>query len=129
MAKNHVLKHYRSILRHVATLPTSSSGSIIDKAKGRQWKAVTEAFKAGKDEMDGQRVEQLRKNAANYAEMVSNVAELKVLRGLDTGEKMSPRDTIQASAARVGLHVPRFADEDLPETLPQRATNPHLKGP
>ena len=119
-----VLGHYRSILRHVASLPTSfGKGS-----ESAQRQAITAAFKAGKAEADSARVEQLRKNAASYAEMVSSVAELKVLRGLDTGEKMSRRDNIQASAARVGLHVPRFADEDLPSVLPPKATNPHLRG-
>ena len=122
--KSRVLGHYRAILRHVASLPTSAGKG----SKSAQWQAITAAFKAGKAESDSARVEQLRKNAASYAEMVASVAELKVLRGLDTGEKMSPRDTIQASAARVGLHVPRFADDELPNVLPQAATNPHLRG-
>jgi hypothetical protein len=126
-SKSRVLSHYRSILRHVASLPTSGEGKIVEKSCGRQWQAVAAAFKAGKVESDVTRAEQLRKNAASYAEMVSSVAELKVLRGLDTGEKMSPRDTIQASAARVGLHVPRFADDELPSELPEAPTNPHLR--
>ena len=126
--KLQVIGHYRSILRHVAGLPTSGNGKIVDKSCGRQWRAISAAFKAGKAEYDKNRIEQLRKNAASYAEMVSSVAELKVLRGLDTGEKMSPRDTIRASAAKVGLHVPRFADDELPKELPKAPTNPHLRG-
>ena len=78
-------------------------------------------------ESDNIRVEQLRKNAASYAEIVSSVAELKVLRGLDTGEKMSPRDTIRASAAKVGIYVPRFADDEFPKELPEAPTNSHLR--
>eukprot|EP01036_Dinobryon_divergens_P034997 gene34997-45300_t len=52
--------------------------------------------------------------------MVSSINELKHLRGLDSGEKLDPREKIRATAGRVGLSVPRFADEALPE---QKATS------
>lgn len=38
--------------------------------------------------------------------MVTDISELKYLRGLDTGEKLDPREKIQATARRVGLSVP-----------------------
>jgi hypothetical protein len=53
----------------------------------------------------------LRTNAHCYSELVSDVQQLKFLRGLDSGEKLAPRDKIRATAARVGLAVPRFSDE------------------
>ena len=86
-------------------------------------------FREGMKESDSEKIVQLRKNAASYAELVSSVAELKKLRELDTGEKMGQRDTIQASAARVGLNVPSWADDPLPKDLPPKPTNPHLVGP
>ena len=43
--------------------------------------------------------------------MINSVNELKHLRSLDTGEKLDPRDKIRATANRVGLSVPSFADE------------------
>ena len=86
-------------------------------------------FREGMKESDSAKIVQLRKNAASYAELVSSVAELKKLRELDTGEKMGQRDTIQASAARVGLNVPSWADDPLPKDLPPKPTNPHLVGP
>ena len=33
--------------------------------------------------------------------------ELKYLRGLDSGEKLDPRDKIRATASRVGLGIPQ----------------------
>ena len=112
------LRHARTILRHVRSLPTPESRT-----------AAMSMFREGMKQSDEEKVRQLRANAASYAELVSSVTELKILRGLDTGEKMGPRDTIQASAARVGLHVPSWADDALPEVLPPKPTNPHLVGP
>ena len=113
-----VIRHARAILRYARRLPTPESRV-----------AAMSMFRAGKSESDKEKVAQLRANAASYAEMVSSVAELKTLIALDTGEKMGPRDTIQASAARVGLHVPKWADDELPEKLPPLPTNPHLASP
>ncbi len=53
----------------------------------------------------------MRNRAYMYAEMVTDVKTLKQLRGLDSGERLDPRDKIRATAARVGLAVPFFADE------------------
>jgi hypothetical protein len=112
-----VIKNYRTILRHLRRLPTGELSSV----------AIASQFRAGKGEQDKEKIALLRANAASYAEMISSVEELKVLRGLDTGEKMGPRDTIQASAARVGLHIPRWSDSDLPDQLPAQPMNhPHL---
>ena len=118
MSRGEVIKHARTILRHARRLPTPESRV-----------AAMSMFREGMNETDKGRIAQLRANAASYAEMVSSVSELKTLIALDTGEKMGPRDTIQASAARVGLHVPKWADDELPQILPPKPTNPHLVGP
>ena len=44
-----------------------------------------------------------------YTTMIRSINELKYLRNLDTGEKLSPRDKIRATAGRVGLSVPRVS--------------------
>lgn len=49
----------------------------------------------------------MRRVAHEYAVMVSNIQEAKNLRYLDTGEKLDPREKIQATARRVGLTVPQ----------------------
>lgn len=52
-------------------------------------------------------MEQLRQVAHTYATLVSDIREAKYLRGLDSGEKLDPRDKIRATAARVGLGIPQ----------------------
>ena len=60
-------------------------------------------------ETDSKKATLLRANAHNYATMIAGVTELKFLRGLDTGEKLDPREKIRATASRVGLSVPRVS--------------------
>jgi hypothetical protein len=47
--------------------------------------------------------------ANSYRKLVYDIKELKHLRYLDTGEKFDQRDKIRATAARVGLNVPRVS--------------------
>lgn len=63
-------------------------------------------FTAGRQETDKAKVASLLAAAQQYSTLLSNVHELKYLRGLDSGEKLDPRDKIRATAGRVGLGVP-----------------------
>jgi hypothetical protein len=63
-------------------------------------------FREGRLETDSKTTQLLRANANLYATLFSSINELKFLRGLDSGEKLDPRDKIRATAARVGLGVP-----------------------
>lgn len=63
-------------------------------------------YKVGSKETKTQLIHNYRAAAHNYARMVTDISELKYLRGLDTGEKLDPRAKIQATARRVGLSVP-----------------------
>ena len=51
-------------------------------------------------------------SANSYATLISNIKELKYLRYLDSGEKLDQRDKIRATAARVGLSVPKVRPSD-----------------
>lgn len=42
---------------------------------------------------------------------MSSIQELRYLRGLDTGDKLKPRDHINATAARVGFSMPLYSDD------------------
>ena len=68
-------------------------------------------FRRGAIEEDEKQVVALREAAHSYVTMVSSVKELTRLRELDSGEKLNPRDKVRATAGRVGLSVPKFADE------------------
>ena len=94
---------YRHILRHVQKLPSASQTSTR--------RLVLERFRQGRLERDADHANLLKFRAVNYATMISSVKELAFLRSLDTGEKLDPRDKIKNTAARVGLSVPKFADE------------------
>jgi len=57
-----------------------------------------------------------------YATLVASVKELKALRALDTGDKLKPRDHIDATAARVGFSMPAYSDTnhaDFSKPLPE----------
>lgn len=66
-------------------------------------------FHAGKLETDKTKVASLLATAHQYSTLLSNVRELKYLRGLDSGEKLDARDKIRATAGRVGLGVPNVS--------------------
>jgi len=72
---------------------------------------VTEQFRVGKNQTDPQVITHMRTMASQYVKMLSSIDELKYLRSLDSGEKLDPRDKIRATAGRVGLSVPKFADD------------------
>lgn len=58
-------------------------------------------------QLDPERAKFERKTLNAYATLICSVNELKKLRGLDSGEKLDPRDKIRATAARVGLGIPK----------------------
>ena len=64
-------------------------------------------IKQSKAETDEDKIKFFRTRLHNYGTMVSSINELKHLRGLDSGEKLDPREKIRATAGRVGLSVPR----------------------
>lgn len=66
-------------------------------------------FRAGRLETDMTKVASLLATAHQYSTLLSNVRELKYLRGLDSGEKLDARDKIRATAGRVGLGVPNVS--------------------
>jgi hypothetical protein len=72
---------------------------------------IVAQYREGRREVDAQKIHDMRSNAYMYAELITDIKTLKTLRGLDSGEKLEPRDKIRATAARVGLAVPYFADE------------------
>ena len=97
-----VVRSFRAILKHVKKLPTSKDSS------SEKYHSIRAMFREGSLVQDATAVQRLRLNAEAYAEMVTSVEELKHLRGLDTGDKISVRETISASAHRVGLSVPEY---------------------
>jgi len=88
---------------------------------------VLEQFRAGKKEADEKKMALMRANAHSYATLLSSISELKSLRALDSGEKLDPRDKIRATASRVGLSVPSFADQPLPEFLPKKTAKEYAR--
>lgn len=64
-------------------------------------------FHEGKLETDPIKVKWLVSNAQCFAKLFRSVTELNHLRGLDSGEKLDPRDKIRATASLVGLGVPK----------------------
>lgn len=100
-ARQAIVNNYRAILKHCRLLP---SDDILRPH-------VIRKFKEGRVETDKQRVKHLRALANQYACMVTNINELKHLKQLDSGEMLDPREKIRATAGKVGLGVPQFADE------------------
>jgi len=62
-----------------------------------------------KFESDDDRKKHLSSIVVQYNHMITSLNELKHLRGLDSGEKLDPRDKIRHTAARVGLSVPKVS--------------------
>lgn len=101
-----VLSNYRYILRYMGSLPSGASSSESSLRAN-----IIAQFRRGAIEEDEKQVVALREAAHSYVTMVSSVKELTRLRELDSGEKLNPRDKVRATAGRVGLSVPKFADE------------------
>lgn len=99
-----VVANYRAILRHLRSLPSGvpSSGTSL-RAN------VVQQFRAGRLVTDEKQTGALREVAYNYVTMISGIKELTFLRELDSGEKLSPRDKVRATAGRVGLGVPKVS--------------------
>ena len=99
-----VVANYRAILRHLRSLPSGAPSS------GTSLRAnVVQQFRAGRLVTDEKQSGALREVAYNYVTMISGIKELTFLRELDSGEKLSPRDKVRATAGRVGLGVPKVS--------------------
>jgi hypothetical protein len=99
-----VRSNMRVILRHLRTLPSAK----VNEPKVLH---VLHQFRQGKKETNEFLVSRMRENAQCYATLVASIKELRYLRGLDTGDKLAPRDHINATAARVGFSMPSFSDK------------------
>ena len=112
-----VIKDFRYILKHFNRLPSYKSPSsmrnhIIQRVRYTSIFCdfsliLSIQYQIDRFESDKIKKQQLRITANSFATMVNGVKELKHLRGLDSGEKLDPRDKIRATAARVGLGVPK----------------------
>lgn len=96
---------FRSILRHFKKLP-----SLSNKASPLRLHVIKK-FHEGKLETDKRAISDLIASANSYAKLVTSINKLSFLRGLDSGERLDPRDKIMATARRVGLSVPSFAED------------------
>lgn len=76
---------------------------------------IRNQFQLHKSEANDIVATRMRENAKCYATLVSSIQELKTLRALDTGDKLKPRDHINATAARVGFSMPSYSDENVPD--------------
>jgi len=94
----------RTILRHLRRMPSHGLGSAPVRH-------IISQFQRHRHETDAKKVAVMRATAQSYATLLSSVSELSRLRSLDTGERLNPRNKIRATASRVGLSVPPFADE------------------
>eukprot|EP00596_Hydrurales_sp_CCMP1899_P010742 CAMPEP_0119052656 /NCGR_PEP_ID=MMETSP1177-20130426/73881_1 /TAXON_ID=2985 /ORGANISM="Ochromonas sp, Strain CCMP1899" /LENGTH=143 /DNA_ID=CAMNT_0007032295 /DNA_START=18 /DNA_END=449 /DNA_ORIENTATION=+ len=106
-----VAKHFRRILRHVKSLPAGVSPT------GQLRRHVIDKFQLGKLEKNEKQITVLKEVAYSYITLINSVQELSYLRSLDSGEKLGPRDKIMATGGRVGLGLPKFADEAEKEFL------------
>lgn len=107
----------RKLLRHMKGLPSFSKPSsrrklVLELVRDFVWyrnliKDATRQVNSSKVVVSAERAQFLKAKLNHYAVMVSSVKELKHLRGLDSGEKLDPREKIRATANRVGLSVPR----------------------
>ena len=61
---------------------------------------------SGKIEKNKEKIILMRHNAYNYAKNVAAVNELRYLRSLDTGEKLTPQEIVRRTAAKVGFALP-----------------------
>eukprot|EP01038_Epipyxis_sp_PR26KG_P009556 gene9556-12869_t len=100
-----VINDFRKLLRHFRSLPSVKSLSSPLRI------SILNQIQKNKNERDNYRIQFFRATLHSYVRKISAVNELKYLRSLDSGEKLDPRDKIRATASRVGLSVPKFADE------------------
>ena len=113
-AYRQLLRHARAELKsfHVRPDPRGSATTQIEAALCMA--DVKGEILGNAGVSDKGQVAALRANLHAYVSMVTAVKELRHLRGLDSGEKLDPREKIRQSARRVGLSVPAFysGDED-----------------
>jgi len=96
-------REVRALFRHMRALPSFQSQSSPLR------KVVLEKVRSGS--FTNTDKQSLKECAKGYSLMTASIKELNHLRELDTGEKLSPRDKIRATAGRVGLSVP-FVSKD-----------------
>ena len=113
-----VIADFRRILKHYKNLPSFKSKNSLQRQhlleqvthyvdSNETLLTLLQQYTIGRKETDAAKIERLRHTAHSYATLVSDVRQAKYLRGLDSGEKLDPRDKIRATAARVGLGVPK----------------------
>mmetsp|Transcript_483 Transcript_483/g.1139 ORF Transcript_483/g.1139 Transcript_483/m.1139 type:complete len:133 (+) Transcript_483:419-817(+) len=100
--RSHVLRDMRTTLRHLNKLPSTRTPSSPLRQEVLSRMRVAAGMTGNEGEAD-----RARRVLAAYAENVSSVTELTTLRGLDTGEKMTQSERVQAMASRVGLGTPQ----------------------
>lgn len=114
ISNEQVIKDFRRILRHFQSFPSFQSTILRQKQNlpsSTLRVYVLDKYRVGRKETNKRIIDSLRLSANSYAILISNIKELKYLRYLDSGEKLDQRDKIRATAARVGLSVPKFSDE------------------
>ena len=111
-----VRANFRSILRHLASLPSANTPAALAKRQ-----EIRSRFYIGATETDTTRAAKMREDALLYATLVNSISELKHLRELDTGDKLDPRQHINATASRVGFSLPSYSDveQDFSGEFPQ----------
>lgn len=100
-ARSQILRDMRTILRHLNKLPSTSTPTSPLRLEIVSGMRTAAALRRSDGEAD-----RSRRLLAAYAENISCVTELTTLRGLDTGEKMTQSERVQAMASRVGLGTP-----------------------
>ena len=93
MPSSSIARDYRCLLRHAKNLPSKDIYLPYIKKSFRD---------PGKSDLQG---------LSSYLRLVKSVRELQHLRYLDTGDKLDNREKVRLTAARVGLGIPGFADE------------------
>jgi hypothetical protein len=69
--------------------------------------SVRESIRKGMAITNQEEAQSLRATLSSYVEMIKSVKEAKYLRGLDSGEKLGPREKVEQTAKRVGFVIPK----------------------
>lgn len=119
MKEQTLINDFRTLLRQMKNLPSFSRGStrraiVTEMVLTLSFCITIDLYYSiyyqvlsTKNDMSDDKLKHSRSLLHNYATMVSSINELKRLRGLDSGEKLDPREKIRATAGRVGLSVPK----------------------
>lgn len=113
MANRVLVEDYRKILRHLRKLPSFKHTNVRQILEDSLSSTIVGTNRNSCRNLPADKIDKIRNEVIhNYATLVTSVNELTFLRSLDSGEKLDPRDKIRATAARVGLGVPKFSDDD-----------------